>query len=149
MSAVDRTFIEERLRNIAQYRERIGRILTHEDKEINENFLLFHSLERLIQLVVDEMLDINTHIIQYAPLRAPEDFQSTFIVLAQHDMLPKDFAERLAPIVGLRNRLVHRYERVHIDLLISMARREQPDLQEYGNHLEMYIERIETDTPSL
>lgn len=140
MNAIDRTFIEERLRNIELYSDRMHQILERSDEEINKDFLLFHSLERLLQLIVDEMLDVNTHIIQYTPLKTPEDFQSTFIVLAQNNILPKDFAGRLAPIVGLRNRLVHRYERVNIESLVSMARKEQKDLQEYRAHISAFFD---------
>lgn len=142
MNAIDRTFVEERLRNIELYSDRMHQILERSDEEINKDFLLFHSLERLIQLIVDEMLDVNTHIIQYAPLKTPEDFQSTFIVLAQNNILPKDFAERLAPIVGLRNRLVHRYERVNIELLLTMTRREQNDLHGYRVHISTYLDSL-------
>ena len=139
MNSIDRTFIEEHLRNIVQYRERLGRVLQSSDQEIVADFFLFHTLERLIQLIVDEILDINTHIIQYAPLRAPDDFQSTFLVLAQYTILPHDFAERLAPIVGLRNRLVHRYEQLDLKLLIAMARKEQHEIAEYEKHIKTYL----------
>src|SRR3989338_8182597 len=116
--ALDRIFIEAKLRPIGVYEKRLQTLLDHTDQEIIKKFELFHALERLIQLIVDEMIDINTHIIRRMPFHAPDDFQGTFLILAEHSILPQRFADRLAPIVGLRNRLVHRYEEIDKTILI-------------------------------
>ena len=62
-----------------------------------------HALERLVQLIVDEMVDINTHIIAESDFQVPSDYQSTFITLAENKILPAEFAEKIAPSIGLRN----------------------------------------------
>lgn len=63
--------------------------------------------------------------------RAPDDFQSTFYTLGENGVLDEELAQRLAPIVGLRNRLVHRYESVDTILLLTMIRKECTDITEY------------------
>lgn len=139
MSTINTQFIEEKLRIISLYFQRMENVLIFSDSDIKDDYLKFHTLERLVQLIVDEMVDINTHIIRYASLRAPDDFQSTFLVLAGNKILSQDLADRLAPIVGLRNRLVHRYEAVDLATLISMARKEKDDIREYVSSIGEYI----------
>jgi uncharacterized protein YutE (UPF0331/DUF86 family) len=56
-------------------------------------------------------------------------------------MFPSDFAERIAPTVGLRNRLVHRYEEIKSELLIRTAKNEKNDFKEYITYIRAMLER--------
>ncbi|HHN65018.1 MAG TPA: DUF86 domain-containing protein, partial [Nitrospirae bacterium] len=101
--------------------------------------------ERLVQLIVDEIIDINKHIIKYGRLQVPEDTFSTFLVLGINNILPPEFAKRLAPVVGLRNRLVHRYEKIDVDLLLKELRRNSSDFEEYLRYIFQYIQDLSKD----
>jgi len=81
--------------------------------------LKLRSTERLFQLIVDTAIDINTHIISNSNLQVPDDYQSTFITLADNKFLPMDFALKIAPSVGLRNIVVHKYGKVDIKKMID------------------------------
>jgi len=109
---IDRIFIETKLSYIQAYYQELEGVLGYSDQEIKGDILKLRALERIVQLIVDEITDINNHIIRYAQLRVPEDFQSAFLILAENKILPEGYARRMAPVVGLRNRLVHRYEKV-------------------------------------
>jgi len=132
---LDREFIERKLQAIALYIRRLHVVLESSDADIRDDFFKLHTLERLIQLIVDEIVDINTHVIRYGDFSVPDDFQSSFLVLAEGGVFPRDFAERIAPTVGLRNRLVHRYEAIDPILLIRMARAESGDFREYAEYI--------------
>jgi uncharacterized protein YutE (UPF0331/DUF86 family) len=136
---INRTFVETKLSYIQTYYEELEGILGYSDQEITGNILRLRALERIIQLIVDEMTDINSHIIRYAQLGVPEDFQSTFLVLAERNILPEEFARRLAPVVGLRNRLVHRYEKIDLEILLNMIRKNKEDFKEYVGHILKYL----------
>lgn len=92
-----------------------------------------------IQLIVDEIIDINNHFIRYAQLRVPEDFQSAFLILAENKILPEGFARRMAPVVGLRNRLVPRYEKVDVEILLDTIRKSKDDFKQYVKHILEYL----------
>ncbi len=55
--------------------------------------------------------------------------------LAENKILPQAFAERIAPVVGLRNRLVHRYEKIDLDILLDTIRKNKKDFKEYTKHI--------------
>ena len=137
MTNINKPFIESKLEYIAEYARQLDIVLDFTDEDIRSDFFKLHTLERLIQLIVDEMVDINTHIIRYSDVKTPDDFQSSFRVLAEISIFPLDFAERIAPTVGLRNRLVHRYEEVKPELLIRIAKNEKDDFKEYVTHIRM------------
>lgn len=53
--------------------------------------------------------------------------------------MPKDLAFRLAPIAGLRNRIVHKYDKLDKGLFIRTLRKEYIDFQEYNREIEKQI----------
>lgn len=141
MEKLNTQFIEKRLKNIAKYRQRLDSLLEYNDKMIKIDMLKQHTLERLIQLIVDEMIDINEYIIKVRQFDSPDDFQGTFRLLGEHDILPLEFAESLSPIVGLRNLIVHRYEEIDLDLLIQTARNRKDDFKIYVSHILEFLNR--------
>lgn len=139
---IDNTYIENKLTSIKSYYDELTQILSYSDEEIRVDFKLLRATERLVQLIVDEIVDINKHIIKYGRLQVPEDTFSTFLVLGTNNILPLEFAKRLAPVVGLRNRLVHRYEKIDVDLLLKELRRNSTDFEEYLRHIIQYIQGL-------
>ena len=132
---IDKLFIETKLSYIQAYFKELEGVLVYPDKEIQKDFLKLRALERILQLIVDEMIDINNHIIRYAHLRVPDNFQSSFLVLGENKILPEVFANRIAPVVGLRNRLVHRYEKIDLDVLLDTVRKNKKDFKKYVRHI--------------
>jgi uncharacterized protein YutE (UPF0331/DUF86 family) len=136
---IDRIFIETKLSYIQTYYRELEVVLGYSDQDIKDDILRLRALERIVQLIVDEITDINNHIIRYAQLRVPEDFQSAFLILAENRILPDEFATRIAPVVGLRNRLVHRYEKVDVEILLNTVRKSKEDFKEYVKYIFKYL----------
>jgi uncharacterized protein YutE (UPF0331/DUF86 family) len=136
---IDRIFVETKLSYIQTYFQELEVVLSYSDRDIKDDILRLRALERIVQLIVDEITDVNNHIIRYAQLRVPEDFQSAFLILAENRILPEEFAKRIAPVVGLRNRLVHRYEKVDIEILLNTVRKSKDDFKEYVKHILKYL----------
>jgi uncharacterized protein YutE (UPF0331/DUF86 family) len=51
--------------------------------------------------------------------------------MGEHGLLPKEFAEKLAPVVGLRNIVVHRYEHLDKQTFIELLRKNIDDFVHY------------------
>lgn len=134
-------FVEQKLNAIFTYTERAKEIFKFSDKEIKADFTKLHTTERLLQLIVDEMIDINQHFIRELNLEIPEDFQSTFYTLGENKILPSEFAQKIAPVVGMRNRLVHRYEKLDKDIFIREFRRNISDFEMYQKIINTYLEK--------
>ena len=139
----EKAFVLQKLEGISNYLAEIKDLLKFSDKEILDDYLKLRSLERLLQLVVDEMIDINQHFIRELNLKISEDFQGTFYILGENNILPKEFAEKLAPVVGLRNRIVHRYEELNKELFVKTFKKNLPDFEEYLKLINKYLERKE------
>ncbi len=127
----DQAFIAKKLGDLSGYEDELKTLLAYSDDEILQDSGKIHIAERLFQLIVDTMLDINQHYIRERNLPPTEDYQSTFRTLGEHDILPKEFAEKIAPVVGLRNAVVHRYEHLDKKTFISLLRKNFEDFLNY------------------
>jgi len=80
--------------------------------------------ERLLQELIEAAIDINTHIVVGSGYAPPDDYYQSFIRAGELGFLSPDLAEKLAPSAGLRNRLVHEYDRIDHSIIleaVSMA----------------------------
>ncbi len=136
---IDNVLILKKLKNIEEAMGELSILLKDSDDAILNNFRNYHTAERLFQLIVDSMVDSNVHIIRQMNLKADEDLQSTFRILGENGILSKDFALKLAPVVGLRNRVVHRYESLSRPLFIKTLREGFSDFKEYALAIEKII----------
>ena len=137
-----RAFVTKKLEQISGYLKEIKNLLESSDKEILVDSGKLHIAERLLQLTVDTMIDINQHLIGELNLKVSDDLQGTFYILGENKILPDDFTQKIAPVVGLRNRIVHRYEELDKELFIRTFRKDFSDFEEYLKLINQYLEKI-------
>lgn len=135
-----KAFITEKLTEIEKYQVELEELLDFSDEEILNDSGKTHIAERLLQLIVDTILDINQHLIKELGLEPAEDFQSTFYILGKHNIMSDDFAVKIAPVVGLRNRVVHRYDTLNKDLFIKTLRENYKDFDLYSKLIQKRLE---------
>jgi uncharacterized protein YutE (UPF0331/DUF86 family) len=85
-------------------------------------------------------------IISEEGLERPPDYKSVFLVLGKNSILPKDFAEKLAPISGFRNVLVHMYEEVDLGILEEFLTGKLGGFEKFAGYALEYIEKKEAET---
>lgn len=132
---INRDVIEGKLTDIQRYFGELEPILRFSRSEILDDPLKIHTVERLFQLIVDTALDINTHIIIESSFGVPDDYQNTFVVLGEQGILPMSFVNRIAPSVGLRNMIIHRYGHVDLKRMVDDIQHEIGDYREYTRHI--------------
>ena len=66
-------------------------------------------IERNLEVAAQAVIDIANRIISIDRLEKPRDYYEAILRLGEVGILPMDFAQKLAPIAGFRNILVHSY----------------------------------------
>lgn len=141
MTQLEKEFVEDKLSNLSQYLEEIEDFFSkYPNEEIINDFEKRHAAERMLELAVKSMININQHFIKSYELEEQDDFQSTFYTLAENDFLPEDFAEKVAPVVGVRNRIVHGYEEIDEELFVKEFRENYQDFKKYKELIEKQID---------
>jgi len=134
--------IDEKRKRIDSYLDEIKTLLDFSVKEILNDFTKLRTLERNFQLIVDEMIDINQHFIKELGLDVSDDLEGTFHILGENKILPEDFVLKIAPVVGLRNRLVHRYEDLDPKIFIESFQKDYSDFEQYLKFISDYSEKL-------
>ena len=123
----DELFIRKKIQDIKKYLKETEEFLKFSVEEILDDTGRMHIAERIFQLIVDAVLDINQHIIKEKDLKFSDDLQGTFYILGENNVLPNKFASKIAPMVGVRNRIVHGYESLNKKLFITNFKKNYSD----------------------
>lgn len=140
---VDKSLVKEKLEEIKSYIGELEGVIKFSQEEILRDYIKLRALERIFQLIVDEMVHLNLHFISRLHLKTPDSFQSSFeIISLEGKILPYEFAIKIAPVVGLRNRLIHRYEEINPNFFIEQVKKECKDFTDYIKFINQYLEKI-------
>ncbi len=139
---LEEAFINKKMEDIERYLTELKDLLKFSNKLILSDNLKIHAQERIFQLIVDSITSINQHIIKELELsKEPEDPQTAFYILAEKQILPEKFAFKVAPVVAVRNRIVHEYESLDQDLFAKNLRENYTDFEKYLKYIEEYLNK--------
>ncbi|MDO9231003.1 MAG: DUF86 domain-containing protein [bacterium] len=135
----NKQLIQNKINKIEGYVKELEPILKLEVSEIMRDYTKLRTLERDFQLIVDTVIDINTHLISAENLRAPEDATETFQILGEAKILPLEFVEKFSPVAGMRNIVVHDYEKMDIEKMIDDIKKDIGQFGEYALYIDNFI----------
>jgi len=139
---LDKDFLRKKLDSLASYIDKLEKLVFLNDNLLKSDDIKLAAIERYFQQTVDTMVDANTHIIKEGNFGTVDDLQSTFKLLGEFGVLDQKFATKIAPIVGVRNMLVHRYEKLDADRFLGNLRNNFPDLKAYLLQIDGYLDKV-------
>ena len=143
---VSQNIVQSQLSELSGYLKELEDVLQCPVVDIVKNNLKLHAVERLFQITVDTALHLNSHIISESGFNTPEDYHSTFIILGEQNIIPLDFARKIAPSVGLRNMVVHKYGEIDLKQMIEYIKNGISDYVDYVGHITLYLEKNKKTT---
>lgn len=101
------------------------------------------TVERLIQLVVDIAVDINTHMLVDEGYAPPSDAYNSFLEASSKlGLFPESFAQSIAPSTGERNIIVHEYEQIDDVIIYSSIGETLSFYEDYIKHVSTYLNQL-------
>jgi len=97
--------------------------------------------ERILERTIGRMIDVNYHLITERGLPPPSDCFTSFLKLAELGVLDHEFARRLAPSAGLRNRIVHEYDEIDPAKVFDALGSARSDIIAYLRAIEAHLAR--------
>lgn len=140
--------IKSKMGYIVVYLDEIKPIKDMDILDILRDVKSLRFFERNFQLIVDTILDINSHIIVEENLGIPDSYSNTFIILGEKKVVPLDFAQKIAKAVKLRNMVVHKYDKVDNKKMIQDLKNGLSQFDEYLVHIDnfMKLKQAEMET---
>jgi uncharacterized protein YutE (UPF0331/DUF86 family) len=141
MSPVEVEIVKRKLAIIVENLKALEPIKSMERDEYEKDLFKRKATERLLQELIEAAIDINTHIIVETGNTAPDDYYESFIKAGELNIVSSDLAEKLAPSAGLRNRLVHEYDRIDHSMVHKAVNRTEELYPQYVKEITDYISR--------
>jgi uncharacterized protein YutE (UPF0331/DUF86 family) len=102
--------------------------------------------ERMLQEVIEAAVDINAYLLVSAGFPAPADYYWSFVDIAEKlAVLEREFAVQIAPSAGLRNRIVHEYDKLDDSIVFTSIRQMLKLYPRYVEAVADYIARLEKE----
>ncbi len=138
---VRRNFVVKKIERTKSYLAEARELLKLSNFDILHSSGKLYIAERLLQLIVDAVLDVNNHLIKELGFDTADDFVGTFEILGKNNVLEKEFALKIGQVVGLRNRIVHQYETVDSKKFLDDFRQYNVDFDEYFRSVLSFLDK--------
>jgi uncharacterized protein YutE (UPF0331/DUF86 family) len=107
----------------------------------------YRGIERLVQLIVQALLDLGLMVVAALGLRRPRAYSEVGYILWEQGVLSRHDAEMLRSMAGLGNVLVHAYARVDRGRIFEFAERLKVDARRVASAVLKGVEGKPIDPP--
>jgi len=130
---VDKSLI---LRKLAELEEYLGQIKEYSEitvQEYSDDWKIQRVVERTLQMMIENCVDIASHIISDRKYRIPKSYADTFNVLHKEGIIEKELFDTMERMAKFRNIVVHHYDKVDAAIVVDILKRYLGDFQRYAN----------------
>lgn len=114
----------------------LNELKSKEFKDFQQDRHLVGSAKYHLIVATEAVIDICNHLISKNKLRIPESYSDTFKVMAEANLLTLDLADiKLTAMARFRNRLVHVYWEIDVDMLYKILQENLNDLEQFVNEI--------------
>ena len=114
---IDKDIIMFKLSKLRQYLNYLKQLQKSSFEDFVSDFKIAGAVERDLQVSIECMIDIGNEVISSLQLQRPERYQDIPYILARSGMIPRQFADTMATMIGFRNLLVHDYATINLKLV--------------------------------
>lgn len=115
--------------------EKLERIPQASWQEFDADFRNLDSALHRLQTTIQALIDIACYVVALRGLGVPRTSLDALEKLEAAALLPAGAAQRFAPIVGFRNRIVHLYDRIDPQIVYAILTKNRGDLIELARLL--------------
>jgi uncharacterized protein YutE (UPF0331/DUF86 family) len=109
-------------------------------EEILQDPYLQDIIERNLEVSAQSVIDVANRIISIENLEKPQDYYEAIMRLGEAGIIPLKFAQKLAPIAGFRNILVHDYLDIDWDEVYNNLHQLQ-DLSKFMTQVKKWMKK--------
>ena len=88
-------------------------------------------VERVLQIMVESMIDLGQHIIASEGFREPDTYRDVFKILCEKGVLSQEKMQVYEKIAAFRNVLVHHYERIDDSIVYAVFSQNLSDIEDF------------------
>ena len=143
---VDEALILRKLAELDQY---YGQLREYENTTVDQysdDWKIQRIIERTLQMMIETCVDIAGHIIADKGFRIPKSYADTFKVLLEERILDRKLSAVMEKMAKFRNIVVHHYDKVDVEIVIAILKKDLADFIRYKAAIIQLIEKDKTDS---
>ncbi|NMB25327.1 MAG: DUF86 domain-containing protein [Firmicutes bacterium] len=128
---VDQEKIRQKLHFIRQQLKELDRFKAMDEGEFTEEPLYEAAATRMLQISIEAMLDLCSHVIARKGWGLPKTYVEIVEIAARHGLIPKDLEATYKDMARFRNRVVHLYHDIDPKEIYRIAKLHSDNLQPF------------------
>ncbi len=132
---------------LQEYISRLERIRQKPIEEYLKDETLQAATERYLQIAIETCINIGNRLLSLhqfkGNFKAPKTYADIFKILASLNVIPKDFADKLARMCAMHNILVHVYWEVDSKLVYRTIHYELDDFGKFLSYVMAFLNKLE------
>lgn len=133
--------IEQHIQTMEEALAHLSRYQRIPFEEFQKDLSLIWMVERGLEILIQNLLDIGAHLLASEIKNDWEDYVEIIVKLGRHGVIPQEFSEKIKGMAGLRNILVHEYQRVDLAKLYNSFKDGLADFVQFIKYVREYQER--------
>lgn len=139
---IDTEKISERIADIKEALGKLEEFRQSEPGDLEKGSNNFALVSYWLRIALEAVLTIGTHVLSRLPANGKEkDYTQVLLSLAEYEVIPKDFAQKIKGMASYRNRLVHGYWKVTPEELVRILREDLGDFEEFVSCINKFLKR--------
>lgn len=130
-----------RLQRLKEYYKILKLIQKFSLKEIQTDPFKTGSLLHYLQLSIEVCIDVGQMIISAEGFKIPDKSAEVFLILGKEKILPARLAEKMAPLGGFRNLIVHEYAEIEMERVYKHLKNELSDFENFTKAIARYVNK--------
>ena len=137
---VDKTLILRKLSELDDYYKQIKEYESVTVVQYSGDWKVQRIIERTLQMMIETCVDISGHIISEKGYRIPKSYSDAFRVLHEHKIVNNTIFSALEKMAKFRNIVVHHYDKIDADIVVTILRNNLEDFIRYRNAVVSFLQ---------
>ncbi|MFH0924947.1 MAG: DUF86 domain-containing protein [bacterium] len=135
------TLIRDRLQVIIEALNRLEELSKLSLEEYLADYRNPRTTESYLRHVLEAMFDLGRHILAKTAAKKFIEYKEIARQLGKNKVISQGLAERLIPIAGYRNRIVHYYHEITDEELYGIIQHDLGDIWEFVRGIDAFLQR--------
>ena len=136
---VDETLILRKLSELDEYFQQAKEYDAITVAQYTGDWKIQRIIERTLQMMIETCVDIAGHIISEKGFRIPKSYSDAFLVLKENTILSNELYSSAKKMAKFRNVVVHHYDKVDADFVVSILRKNLDDFLSYRDAIISFL----------
>ena len=137
---VDETLILRKLSELDEYFQQAKEYDAVTVAQYTGDWKIQRIIERTLQMMIETCVDIAGHIISEKGFRIPKSYSDAFLVLKENTILSNELYSSAKKMAKFRNVVVHHYDKVDADIVVSILRKNLDDFLSYRDAIISFLQ---------